>query len=290
MALPVLLFAQQKDSLGIKKDSLLIHKDTVQAVVAPAAPVDYYAAAWNNVLGHNYFINTAGKPVQMIVKFKKDSAENIYFYLIAGLVFLLGLIKFIYGRYFSNLFRVFFNTSLRQNQLADQLLQSKLPSLFFNAFFIISGGVYIYFVLLQYQFADKEHSWFLLPLSILLLGLIYVVKYSSLKFTGWVTGHSQATDTYVFIIFLIAKITGVILIPFTVLMAFSNTVIASGGVLVSLLLIGFLLLLRFFRSYGLIQNQLKVSRFHFFLYIIGVEIIPLLLIYKGLLLLLSKNL
>lgn len=290
MALPALLCAQQKDSLLIKKDSLLIQKDTVQGVVPPTAPVDYYSAAWKNVLGRNNFLNASGKAVPMIVKFKKDSAENIYFYLIAGLVFLLGLIKFIYSRYFSNLFRVFFNTSLRQNQLADQLLQSKLPSLFFNAFFIISGGVYIYFVLRQYQFVKEGHPWFLLPLCILLLGLIYVVKYSSLKFTGWVTGHSQATDTYVFIIFLIAKITGVILVPFIVLMAFSNAVIASGGLLVSLLLIGFLLLLRFFRSYGLIQNQLKVSRFHFFLYIIGVEIIPLLLIYKGLLLLLSKNL
>jgi hypothetical protein len=290
MALPVFLCAQQKDSSLIKKDSLPVLKDSGQVIVQPSVPIDHYSEAWKNVLSKNRFLNTAGTPIHMVVKLKKDDSENTFFYLIAGLVFLLGLIKFIYARYFSNLFRVFFNTSLRQNQLADQLLQSKLPSLFFNAFFIISGGVYIYFLLRQYQFVKESHQWFLLPVCILLLGLIYVVKYSSLKFTGWVTGHSQATDTYVFIIFLIAKITGVILIPFIVLMAFSDAVIASGSVLLSLLLIGFLLLLRFFRSYGLIQNQLKVSRFHFFLYIIGIEIIPLLLIYKGLLLLLSKNL
>lgn len=297
MALPVLLCAQQKDSLSVKKDSLPVRKDSlpvqkdsVQLVVQPTAPIDHYTESWKNVLGKNRFLNTTGTPVHMVTKLKKDNSENIFFYLIAGLVFLLGLIKFIYTRYFSNLFRVFFNTSLRQSQLADQLLQSKLPSLFFNAFFIISGGVYIYFLLRQYQFVKEDHQWFLLPVCILLLGLIYVVKYCSLKFTGWVTGHTQATDTYVFIIFLIAKITGVILIPFIVLMAFSDPVIAAGSVLVSLLLIGFLLLLRFFRSYGLIQNQLKVSRFHFFLYIIGIEIVPLLLIYKGLLLLLSKNL
>jgi hypothetical protein len=50
------------------------------------------------------------------------------------------------------------------------------------------------------------------------------------------------------------------------------------------------LLLRFFRSYGLLQNQLKISRFHFMLYITGIEILPLLLIYKGLMVYLSKNL
>jgi hypothetical protein len=40
----------------------------------------------------------------------------------------------------------------------------------------------------------------------------------------------------------------------------------------------------------LLQNQLKISHFQFFLYIIGIEIMPLLLIYKGLMILLSNNL
>jgi hypothetical protein len=60
--------------------------------------------------------------------------------------------------------------------------------------------------------------------------------------------------------------------------------------LISLMSIAIFLLLRFFRSYGLIQNQLKISKFHFFLYIIGLEILPLLLIYKGLMVYLTKNL
>jgi hypothetical protein len=278
-----MLCAQQQDTLLLKKDS-------TQLFIQPPVPVNHYNQAWNAILAQNHFLNCTGTPLEMVVKIKKTTSENAFFYLIAGLVFLLSLIKFFYSRYFSNLFRVFFNTSLRQNQLADQLLQAKLPSLFFNTFFVLSGGVYIYFLLLQYKLLRETQQWFLLPVCILLLGVVYIIKYSSLKFTGWVTGHSQITDTYVFIIFLIAKIAGVILIPFIVIMAFSETFIAGSSALISLLLLGFLLLLRFFRSYGLIQNQLKVSRFHFFLYIIGIEIVPLLLIYKGLLLLLSKNL
>lgn len=212
------------------------------------------------------------------------------FYILAGLVFCIGLMRLYFSRYFSNLFRVFFNTSLRQSQLADQLLQAKLPSLFFNGFFIISGGMYIYLVLIRYNLIADDHRWMLAGSCIVLLGLIYLTKYSTLKFTGWLTGYKEATDNYIFIIFMICKILGIILIPFTILMAFSAVDIAAISTLISLLVIGFLLLLRFFRSYGLIQNQLKVSRFHFFLYIAGVEVIPLLLIYKALLFLLSKNL
>jgi hypothetical protein len=281
--LPWFLCAQQPDTM-------LLNKDSLQKQTLAEAPVDQYNAAWNNILSQNHFLRTAGTPVAMVVKTKKPGTGNITFYLLAGLVFVLALIKFFFARYFGNLFRVFFNTSLRQSQLTDQLLQAKLPSLFFNIFFILSGGFYVYFLLLQYKFIQQANQWFLLPVCIAVLGIIYIVKYSSLKFTGWITGYHQITDTYVFVIFLIAKIMGVIIIPFIVLMAFADSVIAGSSALISLLLVAFLLLLRFFRSYGLIQNQLKVSRFHFFLYIIGIEIVPLLLIYKGLLLLLNKNL
>ena len=67
-------------------------------------------------------------------------------------------------------------------------------------------------------------------------------------------------------------------------------VLANSAVIISLLLVGILFLLRFLRSYALLPNQLKVSGFHFILYIIGVEILPVLIVYKGLVVLLSKNL
>jgi Domain of unknown function (DUF4271) len=277
---PALLYAQ-------KPDSALVIKDSLQNAVIPA--INQYNQAVQIILGQNKFLNSIGTPVSMAVKTKKVTANDGMFYLIAGLVFVMAIIKFFFARYFVNLFRVFFNTSLRQGQLTDQLLQAKLPSLFFNLFFIISAGTYAYFLLQQYGFIAQQLQWVLLGACIGVLGLVYVVKYITLKFTGWVTGYKSATDTYIFIIFLISKILGVILIPFMVLIAFAKLPIASAAALISLLMVILLFLLRFIRSYGLLQNQLKVSRFHFFLYIAGVEIIPLLLLYKGLWILLSKN-
>lgn len=281
ICIPALVIAQKPDSVFIQKDSL-------QAPLVTIA--NHYESALQTILKQNTFLNSQGSPITMAVKIKKPKSTDTVFYLLAALVFLMGLIKVFFARYFTNLFKVFFNTSFRQSQLADQLLQAKLPSLFFNAFFIISGGVYIYFLLLQYKFITDVHQWTILASCITVLGLVYLAKFSTLKFTGWVTGYREVTDAYVFIIFLICKIIGVLLVPFIILMAFTDQVIANGSALVSLLIVVLLLLLRFLRSYGLLQNQLKVSRFHFFLYIAGVEILPLLLIYKGLLFLLSKNL
>ncbi|MFN8252054.1 MAG: DUF4271 domain-containing protein [Ferruginibacter sp.] len=272
--------AAQTDSASNKTDTL----------PAIQLPINRYDAAWKQLAGQNHYLNTGGAPVVVTVKFKKPAGTDAFFYLLLTLVLILGLLRFFYARYFNTIFRVFFNTSLRQGQLTDQLLQSRLPSLLFNSFFILSAGSFIFFLMTYYQAPFTNNKWLCWMLCVLAVGVVYVTKYAVLKFTGWVTGYSTTTDTYVFIIFLISKIIGIVLLPFTILITFAGADIAATAALVSVLFIGLLLLLRFFRSYGLLQKQLKIDRFHFILYLAGVEIIPLLLIYRGLMFLLQKNL
>lgn len=301
---PVLLFAQQSDSMVIKKDtiiskdsffvkkpdSLLTISDTANQAILIIKPALSYSTALINLLKENRFLNSTGRPAAMENQIRKPFIQDRFFYLLAVIGLILGFFRFFYTRYFNNLFRVFFNASLRQSQLTDQLLQAKLPSLFFNILFILSGGVYIYLILRYINWIPFENFWEVLFYATCSLGIIYLVKYITLKFTGWLTGYKEITNTYVFVIFLINKILGILLVPFIIIIAFSISSLASAAVIISLLLIGLMFLLRFFRSYGLLQHQLKISRFHFFMYVVGIEILPVLLIYKGLVLLLSKNL
>ena len=278
-SLSVLLFAQQ-DSSAIKKDSIV-------KKIIKVKPVTGYDAILHNLLNENRFLNANGKPTVANNQVRKKVSQDFLFYLLLGIMFLLAFFRHFYHRYFTNLFRVFFNTSLRQSQLTDQLLQAKLPSLFFNLFFIVTGGIYIYFLLRYFHWVKPGRMITIMLFCIISLALIYIGKYIVLKFTGWLTGYKEITKTYLFVIFLINKILGVLLVPVIIILAFSQFILVKPIIIISLLLIGLLLLLRFFRSYGLLQKQLKVSRFHFFLYIVGTEVIPLLVIYKGLMILVS---
>ena len=298
-AFTVSLLAQNTDTTIVNRDSsgVLIDTNDISPVIAKdsidsisvVVPVrkDTSLAAF---IKENSLLNSTGTPAALAVQSRREKNRDSMFYLLTGVVMMLAFFRYIFGRYFSNLFRVFFNTSLRQSQLTDQLLQAKLPSLFFNLFFVISAGLYSYFLMSHYHWLSDQNVWIMIGLCISALGLIYFFKFCTLKFTGWVTGYAEEADTYIFVLFLINKIMGIFLVPFTILMAFSTNAIIRTAVPVSLLIIGFLLLLRLFRSYGLLQNRLKISRFHLFLYILGVEILPLLLIYKGLVFLLNKNL
>jgi hypothetical protein len=283
------LCAQTADTTNSRKDSIPAIKDSADSL-KPSDTIKVATATKPAFQLKNKLLNIDGEPVSLAVSLKKGRSNDAFFYLVAIMVLLLAFLKYFYGRYFANLFRVFFNTSLRQNQITDQLLQAKLPSFLFNIFFVISGGIYAYLLLAHYGLFKADDRWIAVFSSIALMGMLYFIKYCTLKFTGWITGLNEVVDIYVFVIFLINKIIGIFLVPFIVILAFSDNQIVEIATLVSIICIGLFLLLRFFRSYGLMQNQLKISKFHFLLYIISLEILPLLLIYKGLMIYLTKKL
>jgi hypothetical protein len=299
--LQVCVHAQQNDSLLINDslnnniviDSTGYDSDTTQVADSLpntiTKPVNKKPYGLNEILKENIFLNSGTTPVSLIQSPRKYISKDLVFYLLALILLFLGVLKVAWPRYFSNLVRVFFNTSLRQGQLTDQLLQAKLPSMFFNLFFIIMGGWYL-FLLLNYFGKITYQSWDVLLVCIAGLFLIYVIKFCTLRFAGWLTGYKDEAETYIFIVFLINKIISICLVPIVIIMPFSLPGLINIAVLISYILIVLMFIMRFFRSYGLLQTRLKVSGFHFFLYIIGVELLPLLLIYKFALIILSKNL
>jgi Domain of unknown function (DUF4271) len=282
LLLPALLHAQEPGVSVAAADT---------AVVAPPpTAVEKYNAAIQSLLSSNIYLNSSGQPASLGATIKQRNEKNYLFYLLLGLVSFLAILRFFYARYFTNLFRVFFNTSLRQSQLTDQLLQAKLPSLLYNLLFVVSGGFFLYLVLSLYNQLPPGSKWWLtIPACIAAIGIIYLAKYATLKFTGWITSYKSPLDTYTFVVFLINKIIGILLVPFVVVMAFAAPDLAQTAAVTALLITALMLLLRFVKSYGLLQGQVKVSRFHFFLYILGIEVLPLLLIYKALMIYLTKK-
>lgn len=228
----------------------------------------------------NQYLNAGSPALSLTANPKTSRGKEFLFYILGITILLLAIFKVFYAGYFNNIFRVFFNTSLRQNQLTDLLLQAKLPSLIFNIFFVISAGLYAWLLLYYYRLLTAANSYRLLALSILFVAVVYCGKYLTLKFMGWITGMSVVTDRYIFVIFLINKITGILLIPFIILLAFAPASWLMTVVIASLCMVSILFLLRYLRTYGLLQNQLHLNAIHFLLYGVGMELLPILIIYK----------
>ena len=208
--------------------------------------------------------------------------EYLFYYLIFLLI-LFGLLRRAFAKYFHDLFRVFFKTTLKQRQTQEQLLQSSLASVFMNSFFVLSAGLYVNFLLQYFHLVISDNFWLQYVYCIGALAAIYLVKFIGLKITGWLFNVSNTTDSYTFIVFIINKMLGIFLLPFLLVLAFANDPLYSYSMFISWIGLGLLLVYRFILSYSAVRKDVKLNSFHFILYILGFEVIPLLLIYKLLL-------
>jgi len=279
------------------EDSLLLIKDSTvktDSIPAPVENINNHKSAGtitlDQLLKKNRFLNTGTKPVSHLQRVRPHKSSDILFYGLFALVLIFAILKTVYAKYFNTMWRVFLNTSMRQSQLSEQLRQSGQPALFFNLLFILICGWYV-FLLFKYFNSVEELSNFKVLgfVSLSILG-IYIGKYLILKFIGWVSGISNETGNYIFIVFLINKIFSICLLPLLLIMAFASPQMGWMAVMASFVLVGLMILFRFVRAYGVFQGRFKINSFHFLLYIAGMEVIPLLILYKIALLYLSKKL
>ena len=236
------------------------------------------------VFAQNEFFGFLSSPV-VVRSYKKEfHGKELLFYTLIGLLLFFAFIRMSFPKYLVDLFRVAFKTTLKQRQISEQLIQAPLPSLLLNFFFLVTVGLYITFVLQHYHMAVNYNFWLLYFYCFMALAMIYLIKFLSLKFFGWLFNITATADGYIFIVFMINKIIGIYILPFLVLLAFTDNNVYDAAFIFSYLGVFALLAYRFILSYGLVQNEIRLNPFHFFLYLCAFEIIPLLLIYKALLL------
>lgn len=207
-------------------------------------------------------------------------SKDLLFYILLAMFLWVAILKSGYEKYYSDLFTVFFRSSLRQHQIREQLLQARLPSLMFNLFFVVSGGTFLFLLGSLQPIRLNVPQWQIWVVSVTAVALLYSAKFVGLKLSGWIFGMSGAADTYIFIVFLVNKILGVALLPILAFLAFAREPLRSAGGTLGVLLVFGMLIYRFIRSYRPVWEEVQMTRFHFFLYLCAFEIAPLLLIYK----------
>ncbi|MEX6690446.1 DUF4271 domain-containing protein [Danxiaibacter flavus] len=273
---------------SIRRDSARKVADSISRIAAPPRII-----TWENDTLYNKVFEVPFLPVKAEHVFRIDSvrqpqSKDELFYVFVGIFLFLGFIRFIFPKYFQNIFRLFFQTSFRQKQTREQLLQDTLPSLLMNIFFVLVGGLLITLLSLEHHWVKADFWQTLLYCSGLLAG-VYIVKYLFLKFAGWVFNVRDAAETYAFIVFLINKILGVVVLPLLLFYAFSDGEVAKTLITIILCIIVLMIAYRYIASLSIIRNNLKVSALQFFIYLCAVEMVPMMIIYKVLFNLIMKN-
>ncbi len=274
--------SQIKDSLAKQRvmDSLQLDatKRQLQEQILAAIPDTGTFAKYM----YSKYLPFQAPALQQFSQERKRESHELLFYILTGLVGMLAAIRLIFPKYFKNLFLLVMQTSVRQKQTREQLLQNNLASILLNCLFLASAGLYVS-LLVQYKHWINLPFYQLVAYSSLLLLVVYLGKFLFLSFSGWVFNVSEATNAYTFIVFLVNKVLGIILIPFVLVLTYSPEPLMKVATTISLGICSILFVYRYLIGFGAIRNNLKVSALHFFLYLCAVELLPLVLIYKLLL-------
>lgn len=216
---------------------------------------------------------------------RRHSVENksSSFYLALCLLLALGLLRSSFPNYFRNLYNSFMSPMSNKRSLREQIEQNEAANLAMNILFSISFGLFIFVVLSKRTtfLAETHYSTNLILLGLIVLaGLVYTVKFAVLKLVGWSFKMEKVTDDYLYNVFLINKILGIALIPFSIILAFGSGGWLAPIFVVSIFIILILVLNRYTRSWISLGSFFQFSKFHFFMYFCASELIPLAILIK----------
>lgn len=225
-------------------------------------------------------IKTNATTNYIISDYKKFGNKDIVFYTLLVCFFLLAFTKTVYPKYFASIFAIFFQTNFRQKQTKDQLLQDIIPAVLNNCIFFLSIACVATILIPKLVVTEGLQNWQIFILSLVIIITIYSIKYIFLLFMGWIFNIKEASNAYLFIVFIINKIIGIIILPICVIMAFAKNNIVDVIEVIGLTIVSLLLLYRVFLCYRSTNTRLKINILHFFLYFCSLEILPLLIIFK----------
>ena len=238
------------------------------------------AAYFTEALKDHPFYPFTASPVKRPIWEKTLRSDDGMFYFFTLLLLFYATLRVVFRKYHDDLFTLFFRATLKQQQLREQMSQVPVASLLLNLLFVVSGGVYVFYVARYFHAAATMGFFHLAGYAALVLSAIYLVKYIVLKTMGWVIGLKKTFEAYIFIVFMLNKVLGILLLPVLLLLSFPYLQNLDVLVPLSLLLLVLFGFYRYLIAYRQVRNEINLSPLHFFIYLCGLEIAPLLVIGK----------
>ncbi|HKR05373.1 MAG TPA: DUF4271 domain-containing protein [Bacteroidia bacterium] len=190
-------------------------------------------------------------------------------------------LKLINGKIIQQLFAAFFNNSVTNQIVRDENVLVQKASVMLSLVFYFTTALLLYQVSVyfnwEYKIIGRGPVRFII--FVLFIASAYSFKMVFLKLISTIFRMDRPVSTYIFNIFLINNIIGILLIPLVLLIAFFpmgvDFFIWTGIVI---LVASFLY--RLFRGIIIWTSLARFSLYYLILYLCALEIAPLLIIFK----------
>ncbi len=208
------------------------------------------------------------------------STHTLLFYL---LIVSIGIVLFVRqqnGKYFQTIYDSATNFNLSNQLFREQEFRGIGMPILLLLNSVLCLGMALFLSLKNFSSLGSAPTTILLIGSILFLVLCFAFRYSTHKLLNWILPVKQYVDVYLYNVFITYTMLGMICLPLVIIAAFSQVILVK----VALGLVGVCVLLavlyRIYRGMKIGRDTILANKFHFFLYLCTLEIIPLLFLVK----------
>jgi hypothetical protein len=237
---------------------------------------------------NNPTIQQQSKPVVIpqVNVINQPKPQSFLFALVLGILFLLTLLVSLSRSLIQKIYQAFFSDIVLRSLQRERSSLNTTIYISLYVMFMINVGVFIYLTMRHYGVLFYGSDSITLLFCILSILGIIIGKHLILGLLSFVFPISKELGVYNFVILIFGIITGLILAPCNVFLAYSE--MPTSEYIIKTVSIIFLIIytLIAIRSLFIVRNYIFQHFFHFLLYLCAVEIIPILIIQK---LLISKQ-
>ena len=214
----------------------------------------------------------------------KESRKSFIFILMMTLLVLIAILFTLFREVVNRTWKAFLNEKMLNQLHREQGVLPDGPFMILYGLFFTTSGIFTFFLLDYLKVLPYEGNWINLYACIGSILAIFLFKHFLLTFVGWLFPIHIVSSTYNFSIVIFNIIIGLILVPFIVLLAYGPSDLLkilfylAGGTIVCIFLFQQL------RALFLSGKYLTANKFHFFLYLCTIEIAPVIVLIKLILL------
>jgi len=232
--------------------------------------------------GPGIFKNHRLKPVNPNARPLNDTISDwLTVSLIVMMVFFTWF-RLFYYKIFRQLLTSYFNMTASNQIVRDESYLLQRASLVISTISYLLGGLFLYqiSVLYDWQIYWLQKGLMRFVLFSLIIAISYSIKMILLRGLSVIFNQEKAAGSYIFNLFLMIMMAGLILFPANIFLAYSSAEVKQIVAIASFVLIGLIFLFRLSRAVRIWFSIPQFSFFYLFLYLCAFEVAPLLVVWK----------
>jgi hypothetical protein len=232
--------------------------------------------------GPGLFKDHALKPVNPNARPVNDMVSDWFTISLFALVLVFTWFRIFYYRIFQQIISAWYNVTTSNQIVRDESLLLQRASLFISVISYMLAGLFLHQLSVIYKWQIDWMPKGIVRFVIFSAGVAtaYTMKMILLRFFAVAFGQERPAALYIFNIFLMITMAGLILLPVNIILAYAPGDVKTWLVPLSLACIAALFLYRIVRAVLIWTGIPGFSVFYLFLYLCTFEIAPLLVLWK----------